>query len=129
MAARPQVLTGPDIPPTLGPYSAAVRVGDLVFISGQAGIDPTTGKPAGASFQEQARRVFKNLDAVLRAAGSNRTLVVNTTVLVADVSSFGELNDMFSEFFSVDPPARMTMQVPLPLGLLVSIGCVAVVEA
>jgi 2-iminobutanoate/2-iminopropanoate deaminase len=129
MAARPQVITGPDVPPTIGPYSAAVRIGHLLFVSGQAGIDPSTGRPAGKSFREQARQVFKNLDAVLRAGGSNRALVVSTTVLVADVSSFDELNELFGEFFSVDPPARMTMQVPLPLGLLLSIGCVAAIEA
>lgn len=129
MAATPQVIAGPDVPPTIGPYSAAVRVGDLLFVSGQGGIDPSTGKPAGETFGEQARQVFRNLDAVLQAGGSNPTLVVNTTVLVADVSSFAELNELFGEFFSVSPPARMTMQVPLPQGLLISIGCVAAVEA
>ena len=128
MAARPQIIAGPDVPPTIGPYSAAVQVGDLLFVSGQAGIDPATGRSAGESFGEQARQVFRNLEAVLRAGGSNPALVVNTTVLVADVSLFGELNELFGEFFSVDPPARMTMQVPLPQGLLISIGCVAAIE-
>ena len=128
MANRPQVITGRGVPPTIGPYSAAVRVGDLLFVSGQAGIDPETGEPAGETFAEQARQVFRNLEAVLRAGGSNPSLVVNTTVLVADVASFPELNELFGEFFSVDPPARMTMQVPLPRGLLVSIGCVAAID-
>ena len=129
MTSRPQAITGPDVPPTIGPYSAAVRAGDLLFVSGQAGIDPTTGEPAGDTFGEQARQVFRNLDAVLRAGGSDRTLVVNTTVLVADVDSFPELNVLFGEFFSDNPPARMTMQVPLPRGLLISIGCVAALAA
>jgi 2-iminobutanoate/2-iminopropanoate deaminase len=64
----------------------------------------------------------------LRAGGSQLNLVVNTTVLVADVSSFPELNRLFAEFFPKEPPARMTMQVPLPKGLLISIGCVAALE-
>ena len=103
-------------------------MGDLLFVSGQGGIDPSTGKPAGETFAEQARQVFLNLEAVLRAGGSRRDLVVNTTVLVADVSAFAELNELFGEFFAENPPARMTMQVPLPMGLLLSIGCVAAVE-
>jgi 2-iminobutanoate/2-iminopropanoate deaminase len=129
MVERPQVIEGPDVPPTVGPYSPAVRVGDLLFVSGQPGIDPSTGQPAGASFGEQARQVFENLDAVLLAGGSNRTLVVYTTVSVSDISSFAELNELFGEFFATNPPARMTFQVPLPQGLLISIGCVAAVDA
>jgi 2-iminobutanoate/2-iminopropanoate deaminase len=83
---------------------------------------------AGASFSEQARQAFTNLDAVLRAGGSRPDLVVNTTVLLADQSSFSELNDLYAEFFPSEPPARMTMQVPLPRGLLISIGCSAISE-
>lgn len=129
MADRPHVIEGPDVPPAIGPYSPAVRVGNLLFVSGQPGIDPSTGKPPGESFAEQARQVFRNLDAVLRAGGSDRTLVVNTTVSVSDISSFAELNELFGEFFSTNPPARMTLQVPLPQGLLISIGCVAAIDA
>jgi len=129
MAPRLEVVSGPEVPPTIGPYSPAVRVGDLLFVSGQAGVDPATGEPAGESFGEQAHQTFRNLDAVLQAGGSEAALVANTTVLVADVGSFAELNDLFAEFFPVDPPARMTMQVPLPRGLLISIGCVAAVGA
>lgn len=127
MASRPEVVTGPEVAPALGHYSPAVRVGELLFVSGQAGVDPATGEPAGAGFGDQARQVFRNLDAVLRAGGSRPDLVANATVLVADIDYFGELNDLYAEFFPVDPPARMTMQVPLPRGLLISIGCVAAV--
>jgi 2-iminobutanoate/2-iminopropanoate deaminase len=122
-----EVVTGPGLPPQIGPYSHAVRAGELLFVSGQPGIDPGTGEPAGPTFGEQARQAFANLDAVLRAGGSRPDLVVNTTVLVADTSSFAELNELFGAFFPEQPPARMTMQVPLPRGLLVSIGCTAVV--
>ena len=112
----------------IGPYSQAVRASGLLFVSGQPGIDPSTGAAAGPTFAEQARQAFKNLITVLQAGGSRLELVVNTTVLLADVSNFAELNGLFDEFFPADPPARMTMTVSLPKGLLISIGCVAATE-
>jgi 2-iminobutanoate/2-iminopropanoate deaminase len=113
---------------TIGPYSQAVRAGGLLFVSGQPGVDPSTGEAAGPSFDVQAKQALQNLDTVLRAGGSRLDLVVNTTVVIANISDFPDLNRLFAEFFAKDPPARMTMQVPLPKGLLISIGCVAVVE-
>jgi 2-iminobutanoate/2-iminopropanoate deaminase len=113
---------------TIGPYSQAVRAGNLLFVSGQPGVDPSTGQAAGPTFEEQARQAFRNLDTVLKAGGSHLCLVANTTVLVADMTHFADVNRFFQEFFPVDPPARMTMQVPLPKGLLISIGCVAVTD-
>jgi 2-iminobutanoate/2-iminopropanoate deaminase len=124
-----EVVTGPGLPAQSGPYSQAVRAGGFVFVSGQPGVDPETGEVAGTSFSEQARQALTNLDAVLRAGGSRPDLVVNTTVLLADQSSFSELNDLYAEFFPSEPPARMTMQVPLPRGLLISIGCTAISES
>jgi 2-iminobutanoate/2-iminopropanoate deaminase len=129
MTVTRQVVTGPGVPSGIGPYSAAVRAGDFLFVSGQPGVDPETAQSAGPTFGDQARQAFRNLDAVLRAGGSRAALVVNTTVLVADASDFAELNELYAEFFESEPPARMTMQVPLPRGLLISIGCVAVVES
>jgi endoribonuclease L-PSP, putative len=122
-----QVIHVPDLK-TIGPYSQAVRAAGLLFVSGQPGVDPATGEAVGDSFELQVRQVFRNLDMVLRAGGSRLDLVVNTTVLVADVSHFPQVNSAFAEHFPKNPPARMTMQVPLPKGLLISIGCVAVVE-
>jgi 2-iminobutanoate/2-iminopropanoate deaminase len=123
-----EVVTGPGLPAQIGPYSQAVRANGLVYVSGQPGVDPETGEPAGPTFGEQARQAFANLDAVLRAGGSRPELVVDTTVLVADQAFFSELNVLFAEFFPSEPPARMTMQVPLPRGLLISIGCTAVTD-
>jgi 2-iminobutanoate/2-iminopropanoate deaminase len=114
---------------TIGPYSQAVRAAGLLFVSGQPGINPSTGEAVGPGFDAQARQAFKNLDTVLRAGGSRLDLVVNTTVLVTDVSNFPEINRLFAEFFPSNPPARMVMQVPLPKGLLISIGCVAATES
>jgi 2-iminobutanoate/2-iminopropanoate deaminase len=119
------VVTGAELPPSIGPYSHAVRAGGFVFVSGQPGVDPATGAVA-ESFGGQARQAFANLATVLRVAGSRPDLVVSTTVLVADQADFPELNTVFAGFFPTDPPARMTMQVPLPRGLLISIGCTAV---
>ena len=127
MAAK-EVIQVPGLQ-AIGPYSQAVRAAGLLFVSGQPGIVPASGEAAGSTFEAQARQAFQNLDTVLRAGGSRLELVVNTTVLLTDVSRFAELNNLFKEFFPNDPPARMVMQVPLPKGLLISIGCVAVVES
>ena len=112
---------------SIGPYSQAVRVGGLLYVSGQPGVDPATGEAAGPAFAEQAAQAFRNLETVLRAGDSRPDQVVNTTILVSDVANFAELNRVFAEFFPTDPPARMTIQAPLPKGLLISIGCVAVI--
>ncbi len=128
MAVQREVVAGPGVPKAIGPYSAGVRAGDFLYVSGQPGTDPATGEPAGPTMADQARQAMRNVEAVLRAGGSRPELVVNATVLVADISEFAEVNAVFAETFPTDPPARMTMQVPLPLGLLISVGCVALVE-
>jgi len=120
-----EVIGGPGVPPVIGHYSPGVRAAGMVYVSGQAGIDPATGKPAGATFAEQARQALANLAAVLEAGGSRLDLVVNITVLIADFGVFADLNQVFSEFFPAEPPARMTIQNTLPGGLLISVGCVA----
>jgi 2-iminobutanoate/2-iminopropanoate deaminase len=121
-----QVVTGPGLPPSIGPYSHAVRAGGFVFVAGQAGIDPATGDVPGDTFEAQARQAFANLATVLGVAGSRLDLVVSTTVLVTDLADFPVMNAVFAEHFPTEPPTRMTMQVPLPRGLRISIGCTAV---
>jgi 2-iminobutanoate/2-iminopropanoate deaminase len=128
MDMRRTVVSGPGLPAPIGPYSQAVRAGGLLFVSGQPGIDPATGGVAGESFAAEARQAFKNLESVLHAGGSRMDLVASTTFLVADLGGFAELNELYAEHFPGEPPARMVMQVPLPRGLRISIGCVAVVE-
>ena len=125
--AYKQIIEVPGIK-TIGPYSQAVRAAGLLFVSGQPGVNPSTGEPAGPTFEAQLTQVFKNLQTVLEAGSSRLDLVVNTTVLVTDIANFPQVNVAFAEHFPENPPARMTMQVPLPKGLLISIGCVAVVE-
>ena len=104
MSITREVVSGADVPSGIGPYSPAVRAGDLLYVSGQPGVDPQTAKPVGPGFTEQARQAFENLDAVLRAGGSRPGLVVNTTILVVDVGDFAELNELFGNFFPIEPP-------------------------
>ncbi|HSY35101.1 MAG TPA: Rid family hydrolase [Acidobacteriaceae bacterium] len=115
-----------DVPgmPAIGPYSHAVRAGGLLFVSGQPGLDTTTGQ-ASPDTEQQMRQAFRNLDTVLRAGGSSLDLVVNTTAIVPDLAHFPLVNQLFAEFFPTAPPARMTINAPLPKGLQFSIGCVA----
>lgn len=127
MALPSQVIDSPRVP-RIGPYSQAVRVGDVVYTAGQPGIDPTTGLVAGESFEAQARQAFANLQAVLEDAGSGLGGVVKVTCFVAEPNAFPVLNTLFAEFFPVAPPVRSTPLVQLPRGLLFSIDAIAVVE-
>ena len=112
--------------PRLGPYSQAIRVGDLVYTAGQAGIDPATGRAAGETFAAQARQALTNLRTLLEDAGSGMDRVVKVTCFVTDASDFGTLNELFGEFFPSAPPVRSTPVVALPKGLKFSIDAIAV---
>jgi 2-iminobutanoate/2-iminopropanoate deaminase len=114
--------------PRIGPYSQAVRVGNLVFTAGQAGIDPATGQSAGPTFEAQARQAFANLRAVLEDGGTGLHRVIKVTCFVAEPDAFPKLNELFTEFFPGSPPVRSTPVVALPKGLLFSIDAIAVVE-
>jgi 2-iminobutanoate/2-iminopropanoate deaminase len=127
MANPSDVITSTRVP-RLGPYSQAVRVGNLIFTAGQAGIDPATGQSAGATFEAQARQAILNLQALLEDAGSSLDHCVKVTCFIADAAAFGALNNLFTEFFPTAPPVRSTPVVALPRGLLFSIDAVAVAE-
>ena len=114
------------MPPALGPYSQATRVGNLLLVFGQAGLAPDTGEVAGPDFEAQARQAFENLGAVLEASNCSMKDVVKTTRWVADAASFSKFNELYAEFFPIDPPTRSTPIVALPKGLLFSIECIAV---
>lgn len=115
--------------PRLGPYSQAVRVGDMVYTAGQPGIDPATGAVAGDTFEAQARQAFANLAAVLEDAGSGLDRVVKVTCFLTDAADFPALNALFAEFFPVAPPVRSAPIAQLPRGLLFSIDAIAVAES
>jgi 2-iminobutanoate/2-iminopropanoate deaminase len=121
-----RVIENNQLPRAFGPYSHAIAAsGELVFISGQAGIDPLSGD-APARFDRQARNAFENLSRVVRAAGLTMTDVVKTTVYLADATQFAVLNELFGEFFPKSPPTRSVPIVQLPKGLLISIEAIAV---
>jgi len=123
MPAR--VIHNDKMPATLGPYSHAVAAsGELLFISGQSGMDPVT-REVPSVFEGQARNAFNNLASVVTAAGLTMRDVVKTTVYLADASQFEVLNALFGEYFPSDPPTRATPIVQLPKGLLISIEAIA----
>lgn len=121
-----RVIENEKMPAALGPYSHAVAAtGELVFISGQAGMDAATGEVPD-QFEEQARNAFENLSRVISAADLQMSDVVKTTIYLADASQFDILNALFGEYFPASAPTRATPIVQLPKGLLVSIEAVAV---
>ena len=129
MSMNKTIIKSSEMPPALGPYSQAVRVGNLLFVSGQVGLNPDTGEIAGSDFEAQARQAFENVGAVLAAANCTMDDVVKTTCWVADAESFQEFNELYAEFFPNEPPTRSTPIVSLPKGLLFSVECIAVVAS
>ncbi|MDA8425713.1 MAG: RidA family protein [Treponema sp.] len=122
---RQTAVTSAEAPKALGPYSQAVSIGDLVFCSGQLGLDPASGELV-AGVAAQAERAMRNLAAVLGAAGSGLDRVVKTTIFLASMGDFAAVNEVYGSFFSGAYPARSTVQVAaLPKGGLVEIEAVA----
>lgn len=121
-----QVVIAENAPKAIGPYSAGVSTGHLVFTAGQLGINPTTGEFVEGGIQAQTRQALTNLKAVLEAAGSSLDLVVKTTVFLQDMAEFSQMNAVYAEFFTADFPARSAIQVAaLPKGGVVEIEAVA----
>ena len=120
-----------DAPVAIGPYSQAIRSGNLVFLSGQVPIDPKTGELVGGDIAAQTERVLDNLAAVLAAAGSGFGDVVKTTIYLVDLGDFQVVNQTYAtRFFTAAPPARATVQVSaLPKGARVEIDAIARVRA
>ncbi|MCK4503633.1 MAG: RidA family protein [Desulfuromonadales bacterium] len=114
-------------PAAIGPYSQGVRVGGMVFFSGQIPLDPVSGEIVGADIVAQAEQVMKNMQAVLRAAGLEFENIVKTTIYLVDLADFGTVNEIYGRFFSDLPPARACVQVAaLPKGALIEIEWIAV---
>jgi len=122
-----QAISTSDAPKAIGPYSPAVRSGQMVFISGQVPIDPATGNLIDGDIAAQTRRVFDNLGALLKAAGLSYANVVRTTVFLADMNDFAAMNQTYATFFSEPYPARSTVQVSrLPKDARVEIDVIAI---
>jgi 2-iminobutanoate/2-iminopropanoate deaminase len=118
-----------EAPAAIGPYSQAVRVGDMLFTSGQIPIDPASGNLVPGGITEQTTRVLENLKAVLGAAGIDMVHVVKTTVFLKDMKDFAAMNAVYAHYFApagIVAPARSTVQVAaLPKDALVEIDCIA----
>jgi 2-iminobutanoate/2-iminopropanoate deaminase len=126
LSPEKEVIATNDAPKALGPYSAGIRAGNMVFSAGQVGIDPATGKMVEGGIEAQTRQVLRNVQAVLRAAGSDLDRVVKTTVFIQDMNDFSKMNAVYGDFFKDKPPARSTVQVAaLPLGAAVEIEAIA----
>ena len=100
-----------EAPKAIGPYSPAVRAGQLLFISGQVPIDPATGNLIEGDIAAQTRRVFENIGALLKAAGLTYAHIVRTTVFLADMNDFAAMNQTYATYFAEPYPARSTVQV------------------
>ena len=116
-------------PRAIGPYSQAIRSGNLLFASGQIPIDPATGEFVAGGIVEQTEQVLRNVSAILEAAGVGLPEVVKTTVFLADMDDFTAMNEVYGRFFGENPPARATVQAArLPRDAKVEIEAIAVVD-
>ena len=121
-----QVISTPKAPAAIGPYSQAIRVGNLVYTSGQIPINPATGAFAEGGIKEQTRQSLTNVKAILEEAGTSLANVVKTTVFMADMNDFADMNSVYAEFFTEPFPARSAVAVKtLPKGALVEIEVIA----
>jgi 2-iminobutanoate/2-iminopropanoate deaminase len=124
-----EVISSPSAPKAIGPYSPAVRAGQLLFISGQVPLDPATGAMVDGDVAAQTRRVLDNVGALLTAAGRSFAHVVRTTVFLADMNDFAAVNEVYGTYFSEPYPARATVQVArLPKDARVEIDAIATFE-
>ena len=121
-----QIIATKDAPAAIGPYSQAVRVGDTVYLSGQIGLDPTTGMLVG-SIESQAHQVFLNIRAVAEAAGGTLDDIVKLTLMLTDMGDFAKVNEIMASYFKPPYPARSTVEVAgLPRGAGVEVEAIMV---
>jgi 2-iminobutanoate/2-iminopropanoate deaminase len=128
MSANKEAILTKNAPQPIGPYSQAIRTGNMVFCSGQIPLDPASGEVVGGSdVQVQARRVLDNVKAVLEAAGVSFDHVVKTTIFLKSMGDFPKVNEVYGQYFKGVTPARSTIEVArLPKDVLVEIECIAV---
>jgi len=122
-----KIINTENAPKAIGPYSQAVEANGMLFVSGQIPLDPATGKFAEGGIKEQTEQVFKNIEAILTAAGYTFDNVVKSTCLLSDISNFAAMNEVYSRFYTKDFPARAAFAVKdLPMGALIEIETIAV---
>lgn len=126
-AAQNRVISTPNAPAAIGPYSQAIMAGNTLYLAGQIAIDPTTNQVRSGTIEEETKLVLDNLKAVLEAAGMTMANIVSTTVFMADLNEFPRMNAVYATYFPQNPPARATVQVArLPRDVKVEIAAIAV---
>jgi len=122
-----KIISTPNAPKAIGPYSQAVEANGMLFISGQLPINTETAKIDATDISGQTKQVLANIEAILTAAGYTKQQVVKSTIFLDDLSDFKTVNELYSQFYNDEPPARSTVEVSkLPLGALVEIETIAV---
>ena len=122
---KKEIISTENAPQAIGPYSQAVKAGNLMFISGQIPLDPKTGDLVSESIEEQAKQVLDNVKSICEAAGSSLDDIVKISIFLTDLNNFSVVNDVMKEYFSEPYPARATVEVSgLPRGVNVEIGAI-----
>lgn len=127
MSTNLSIVATADAPAAIGPYSQAIVVNGLIYTAGQIPLDPVSMDVDGSDIEAQSERVLRNLDAVLKEAGSSLSQVIKTTCFLVDLNDFAAFNAIYGRWFGDHKPARSTVQVAkLPRGVLVEVECIAV---
>jgi len=122
-----KIITTKNAPAAIGPYSQAVEINGILYVSGQIPIDPETGKLVEGGIKEQTTRVLKNIGAILEEAGYTYHNVVKSTCMLASISDFREMNEVYATFYTENQPSRAAFAVKdLPMGALVEIETIAI---
>ena len=123
-----KIIQTSEAPTPIGPYSQAVQVGDTLYVSGQVAFDASSGELINENITEETHQVMKNLEAILRAAGTSFKQVAKCSIFISDMNQFVTINEAYGQYFKEDPPARETVEVRrLPKDVNVEISCIAVV--
>jgi len=129
-SARIQVIKTDKAGPPVGPYNQGIKAGGFVFVAGEKGIDPVTGKIVPGGIEAETRRTLENIKAILEATGSSMDLVVSSFVFMTDLGDFPKMNAIYAEYFKANPPGRTTVEVKgLPAGAHVEITVTALAGA
>lgn len=123
-----KIISTKNAPGAVGPYSQAVKAGNLVFASGQIPLDPSTGELVSGDVKKATERSLENVKAILEAAGTSLDKVVKTTVFVKNMSDFAAVNEVYAKYFDKDMPARSCVEVKLPKDALVEVEVIALAE-
>ncbi len=128
-SSRKEPVLSKNAPQPIGPYSQAIRIGTMLFCSGQIPLDAATGQMVGTDVETQAKKVMENLSAVLQAGGANFDQIVKTTIFLKSMNDFPKVNEIYAQYFKGTPPARSTVEVSrLPKDALVEVEAIAVLD-